>query len=229
MDSDEEDFSLSGLTQNTFLADPVILGDELSLISSILETENLDFGNYSESTSANTSHAESTNTSNISLISDEELQKMKETRIPLNTKHNTAWAVRVWKEWADERNSKAPADENVQSDICKVSDVELMKRLTGQGVGANVKQAQAFSEADEDKLWTSELLGDHTASVLLNTMVFLIGSGREHRLLKFSLLTLMKSVPVDVWFDCTRNMWGNAAQLSRSEIHISFESSPKVF
>jgi hypothetical protein len=84
--------SLSGLTQNIFLADPVILGDELSIISSILETKNLDFGNR-ESTSANTSHAESTNTRNISLISDEELQKMKETRIPLNTKHNTAsWA-----------------------------------------------------------------------------------------------------------------------------------------
>jgi hypothetical protein len=77
MDSDEEDFSPSGLTQNTFLADPVILDDELSIISSILETENLDFGN-SESTSANTSHAESTNARNISLISDEELQRMKE-------------------------------------------------------------------------------------------------------------------------------------------------------
>ncbi|CAB4001394.1 Hypothetical predicted protein [Paramuricea clavata] len=227
-------------------------------MSSILATENLDFGN-SESTSANTSHAESTNARNISLISDEELQKMKETRIPLNTKHNTAWAVRVWKEWADETNSKAPANEKVEPNICKVSDVELMhwlakfvvevrkkatkgecyppntlyqlccallrylrnngcpalsffedpnfkhfqdsidaemKRLTGQGVGANVKQAQAFSEADEDKLWTSKLLDDHTASVLLNTMVFLIGknfalrSCREHRLLKFSQLTL---------------------------------------
>jgi hypothetical protein len=143
---------------------------------------------------------------------------MKETRIPLNTKHNTAWAVRVWKEWADERNSKAPANEKVEPDICKVSDghwlakfvVEVrkkatkgecyppntlyqlccallrylrnngrpalnffedpnfkhfqdsidaeMKRLTGQGVDANAKQAQAFSEADEDKLWTSKLL-----------------------------------------------------------------------
>ena len=50
-----------------------------------------------------------------------------------------------------------------------------MKRLTGQGVGANVEQAQAFSEVDEDKLWISKLLGDHTASFLLNTMVFLIG------------------------------------------------------
>jgi hypothetical protein len=49
---------------------------------------------------------------------------MKETRIPLNTKHNTAWAVRVWKEWADKRNSKAPANEKVEPDICKVSDVD---------------------------------------------------------------------------------------------------------
>ncbi|CAB3981094.1 Hypothetical predicted protein [Paramuricea clavata] len=88
------------------------------------ETENLDFSN-SESTSANTSHAESTNARNISLISDEELQKMKKTRIPLNTKRNTAWAVRVWKEWAEERNSKTPANKKVGLDICKVSDVEL--------------------------------------------------------------------------------------------------------
>ena len=46
---------------------------------------------------------------------------MKETRIPLNMKHNTAWTVRVWKEWADERNSKAPDNEKVEPDICKVS------------------------------------------------------------------------------------------------------------
>ena len=31
----------------------------------------------------------------------------------------------MWKEWADERNSKAPANEKVESGICKVSDVEL--------------------------------------------------------------------------------------------------------
>ena len=45
--------------------------------------------------------------SNI-IISDEELEKKKEGRIPLNTKHNTAWAVRARKEWANERNNKAP-------------------------------------------------------------------------------------------------------------------------
>ena len=72
MDSDEEDFSLSGLTQNTFLADPVIMGDELSIISSILETsENLDFGN-SETTSVKASHAESTN---MSVLTDDYISK----------------------------------------------------------------------------------------------------------------------------------------------------------
>ena len=35
----------------------------------------------------------------------------------------------MWKEWADERNSKAPANEKVESDICKVSDVELRHLL----------------------------------------------------------------------------------------------------
>ena len=108
MESDEDDFSLSGLTQNTFSPNRIILDHELSIIASILESENRNFVDYKESTSANTSHAESTNTRNISLISDEELEKRKEGRIPLNTKHNTAWAVRAWKEWADERNDKAP-------------------------------------------------------------------------------------------------------------------------
>jgi hypothetical protein len=50
----------------------------------------------------------------------------------------TAWAVRAWKEWADERNSKAPANEKVEPDICKVSDghwlakfvVEVRKKAT---------------------------------------------------------------------------------------------------
>ena len=48
------------------------------------------------------------NKRNISLISDEELEKRKGSQIPLNTKHNTAWAVRAWKEWVDEGNNKAP-------------------------------------------------------------------------------------------------------------------------
>ena len=71
-----------------------------------------------------------------------------------------------------------------------------MKRLTGLGFSANVKEAAAFSEAQEDELWSLGLLGDHSPSVLLNTLAFLIGkafalrSGKEHRDLRFSQLTL---------------------------------------
>lgn len=48
----------------------------------------------------------------------------------------------------------------------------------------------------EEKLWSLNLLGDVSPSVLLSTIVFLIGknvalrSGREHRNLKFSQLTM---------------------------------------
>ena len=71
-----------------------------------------------------------------------------------------------------------------------------MKRLTVLGVDANVKQAEAFTEDQEEKLWNLNLLGDHSPSVLLKTMVFLIGqnfalrSGKEHRSLKYSQLTV---------------------------------------
>ena len=72
-----------------------------------------------------------------------------------------------------------------------------MKRLTNIGVGSTVKQAEPLCEDQEQKLWNLGLLGEDSPSVLLNTMVFLIGkdfslrSGREHRNLKFSQLTLV--------------------------------------
>jgi hypothetical protein len=72
-----------------------------------------------------------------------------------------------------------------------------MKRLTGMGVGATVKQAEAFSEDQEETLWRMNLLGDHSPQVLLNTMVFLIGknfslrSGKEHRNLRFNQFNLV--------------------------------------
>ena len=42
MESDEADCSLSGLTQNTFLPSRIILDDKVSIIASILESENRD-------------------------------------------------------------------------------------------------------------------------------------------------------------------------------------------
>ena len=50
-----------------------------------------------------------------------------------------------------------------------------MKRLTNIGVGSTVKQAEPLCEDQEQKLWNLGLLGEDSPSVLLNTMVFLIG------------------------------------------------------
>ena len=72
-----------------------------------------------------------------------------------------------------------------------------MKRLTSCGVGATVKEAESLSEEQEEKLWSSGLLGDGSPGVLLDTVLFLIGnkfslrSGRKHRNLKFSQLNLV--------------------------------------
>ena len=49
MESDGDNFSLSGLAQNTFLPNYIILDDKLSITASILESENRDFVVYKES------------------------------------------------------------------------------------------------------------------------------------------------------------------------------------
>ena len=82
-----------------------------------------------------------------------------------------------------------------------------MKRLTNIGVGSTVKQAEPLCEDQEQKLWNLGLLGEDSSSVLLNTMVFLVGknfslrSGREHRSLKLSQLTLVPGT------DDSRKSW----------------------
>lgn len=71
-----------------------------------------------------------------------------------------------------------------------------IKRFTGLGDGLKVIKTQPFSEDEENKLWNLGFLGDSLARVRSETMDFLMGknfslrSGREHRNLKFSLLTL---------------------------------------
>ena len=201
----------------------------------------------------------------VVVISDEELRKRNETRIPVNTKASTSWTVNVWTEWAIERNWKSKdvcsTDKytTVNCDLLELHDDELnywlskfvgevrqkkepgrcctpnslyqmccgiqrylrdngkpglnlfenpsvklfqdsldaeLKSLTRKGVGSEVKQAQAFTEEQEERLWRVGALGDDAADVLLDTMVFLIGknfalrSGQEHRELKFNQLRL---------------------------------------
>lgn len=205
------------------------------------------------------------NKRNIAVVSDVELAKRNESRIPEGTKWSTAWCVRTWIEWTEERrNSNATITSDlykvVNSDVLALSNEEInywlskfvvevrkkipvgepyppntlyqlccgilrhlrengrpelnvfenpsfklfqdsldaeMKRLTSVGVGSNVKQAEPFSDEQEEKLWALKLLGSHSPQVLLDTMVFLIGkhfalrSGKEHRNLQFNQLTLV--------------------------------------
>ena len=97
---------------------------------------------------------------------------------------------------------EAPAFKHFQDCL----DAE-MKRLTNIGVGSTVKQAEPLCEDQEQKLWNLGLLGEDSSSVLLNTMVFLVGknfslrSGREHRSLKLSQLTLVPGT------DDSRKSW----------------------
>ena len=71
------------------------------------------------------------------------------------------------------------ADLNLSENVCfKTFQDSLdgeMKRLAAEGYGVIVKEAEAFTEDQEEKLCTLKLLGDHSAQVLLDTMVFLIG------------------------------------------------------
>lgn len=67
-----------------------------------------------------------------------------------------------------------------------------MKRLQSKGLGAKIRQAQTLTVEDEEKLWSSGVLGDSNPKQLLDTIIFCNGlyfalrSGQEHRQLRFA-------------------------------------------
>lgn len=49
-----------------------------------------------------------------------------------------------------------------------------MKRLQGKGLGVNKKQAEVIEKEEEEMLWSSGVLGDHSlAQALLNTIFYM--------------------------------------------------------
>ncbi|MCG8624731.1 MAG: DUF3504 domain-containing protein [Proteobacteria bacterium] len=66
-----------------------------------------------------------------------------------------------------------------------------MKRLQSLGLGTKKRQAEPLTEAKENLLWSSGVLGDHSPQALLDTIFFMNGiyfalrSGQEHRKLRF--------------------------------------------
>ena len=65
-----------------------------------------------------------------------------------------------------------------------------MKRLQSLGLGTKKRQAEPLTEAEENLLWSSGILGDHSPQALVDTIFFMNGiyfalrSGQEHRKLR---------------------------------------------
>lgn len=73
---------------------------------------------------------------NISVVSDVELAKRNEARIPEGTKWSTDWCVRTWNEWAEERRS-SNINATVTSDLYAVVNSNVLtKKSTGGTVSA---------------------------------------------------------------------------------------------
>lgn len=66
-----------------------------------------------------------------------------------------------------------------------------MKRIQSKGIGSKRRQAEPLTADEEELLWQTGQLGDHSPQALLNSMVFMNGiyfalrSGMEHRALRF--------------------------------------------
>ena len=66
------------------------------------------------------------------------------------------------------------------------------KRLQGKGLGVNIKKAEVLDEEEEEMLWSSGVLGDHSSQALLNAIFFMCGlffalrGGTEHHSLRLS-------------------------------------------
>ena len=67
-----------------------------------------------------------------------------------------------------------------------------MKRIRRTGKGSTKKKAEPLTVNDQEKLWESGLLGDHSPNALLNTIFYMCGlffalrSGAEHRCLRLN-------------------------------------------
>lgn len=65
-----------------------------------------------------------------------------------------------------------------------------MKRLQRAGLGSRKRKAEPLTEAEEELLWSKDLLGDSSPQSLTDTMVvmnglyFALRSGDEHRQLR---------------------------------------------
>lgn len=88
---------------------------------------------------------------NITVVSDVELAKRNEARIPEGTKWSTDWCVRTWSEWAEERRS---SNATVTSDLYAVVNSNV---LTSSNVELNYWLSKFVVEVREKIHWGSRI------------------------------------------------------------------------
>ena len=75
--------------------------------------------------------------------------------------------------------------EDVFANFRKTLDGE-MKRIRSTGAGTKKNKAEPITPEEEENLWSSKTLGDHSPTSLLNTIFYMCGlyfalrSGQEH-------------------------------------------------
>lgn len=106
MDSDDESFYI---TQDVFRQNVDV--DESDIDPHFLDWVDNALQKPHEEEKDKSSANASSNTRKIVVVSDKELKRRREDRIPQKTKLNTAWCLRTWTEWAKERNA-------VRSSLC---------------------------------------------------------------------------------------------------------------
>ena len=107
----EDNKSLAGLTQNISLEPPLV--PTCDLLEGIFEAQSFDASTTECVGLASDrefdeplEYRRPEHRRKILLVTDEQPENIKESRIPKNTKSNTNWAVGVWHDWARERNAR---------------------------------------------------------------------------------------------------------------------------
>ena len=130
----EDNKSLAGLTQNISLEPPLV--PTCDLLEGIFEAQSFDASTTECVGLASDrefdeplEYRRPEHRRKILLVTDEQPENIKESRIPKNTKSNTNWAVGVWHDWARERNARIKElgvnDILVNPNMVKTTDEEL--------------------------------------------------------------------------------------------------------
>ena len=116
-----------------------------------------------------------------------EVRKIDGSEFPARTLYDIIICMQFWFE-SNGLNWRLISDGEFKD--LKFTLDNLMKERASSGVGNAIKQAEVLTFTDEDLLWSQGLLGVHSPTALLNTVVFQLGltcslrAGKEHRSLR---------------------------------------------